>query len=139
MQTTPVLLAIIVCDEIVRDERTHKEYLLGLFNTIHAHVFPCVHPRLNVFVSLTNGHGTAPSELRLVHRDGGETLASTKGSVQFANPLALVNVNFEISNIGLPRPGRYSFDFLCHGEMIGSRPFDVALQQAPPAAEPPPA
>jgi hypothetical protein len=130
-QAVPLLLAILVCDEIIRDERSRKETLVGLFNTIHARAFPCVHSHLNVFVSLTNGHGVAPAELRLVARDTGQTLASLHGSVEFPTPLAVVHMNFEINNVTFPKAGRYSFDFFCRDELLASRPFEVVGSQEP--------
>ena len=136
MPATPLLLAILVCDEVIRDERTHKETLVGLFNTIHATSFPCVHSHLNVFISLTNGHGTAPSELRLVRRDTGQALSGFKGSVKFPSPLAVVNVNFDMANAAFPVAGSYSFDFYCHDTLVGSRPFEVVQQRPVPGAPP---
>ena len=123
----PTLLAILICDQIVQDPSTGKHSLLGLFSQITASGFPCAHPQLHVFVSLTDGHGPAAGVLRLV-RKGAQPEApvlETRGDIEFSHPLAIVDLIFNIVNLSLPAPGRYSFDFYCNGALLGSRPFDV--------------
>jgi len=134
----PVLLSILVCDLVLRDEATKKLSLIGLFNRISAAEFPCRHPQIHVFISLTDGHGTSPAELRLVHRRTEETLAALQGQVHFPSPNAVVEMNFDVHGTMFPEPGQYSFDFFCSGELIGSRPFEVT-QLPPPADHRPPA
>ena len=130
----PELVAILVCDQIIRDVQTNKSSLIGLFNRITAENFPSIHPRIHVFVSLTNGHGTGDGELRCVRRDVDETIGGMKGKIKFPSPLAVVDMNFNIAGIHFPGPGRYSFDFYFNGELLGSRPFEV---MAEPNAETP--
>lgn len=128
----PELIAIVICDETIRDEATKKHTLVGLFNRITAKQFPCVHARLHVFVSLTNGHGKASGELRLVLRETNEPVLQLSVKIAFPTPLDVVEMDFDIYNLALPKPGRYSFDFLCNGELVGSRPFQVlSAQEAP--------
>jgi hypothetical protein len=128
----PTLLAILLCDQIVQDPATGKHSLLGTFSRVSAPDFPCVHPRLQVFVSLTDGHGAATGVLRLVRR-GAEPQApimETRGGIEFPEPSAVVGLFFNVVNLSLPAPGRYSFDFYCNGALLGSCPFDAA-QVAP--------
>ena len=129
-ETQPELLAILVCDDVIRDVRTHKFSLIGLFNRISARRFPSRHARLHVFVSLTNGHGTCEAELRCVLRDEDQPVGGMKGKIEFPGPLAVVDMNFDIANLTFPKPGRYSFDFYCSGVLLGSRPFDVVPEGA---------
>ncbi len=132
----PVLLSILVCDLVLRDEMTQKLSLIGLFNRISSAEFPCRHPQIHVFLSLTDGHGTCPAELRLVHRRTESVLAALEGEVQFPSPNAVVEMSFDVHGMMFPEPGHYSFDFFCSGELIGSRPFEVT--QLPPPSERPP-
>jgi len=133
-KATPVLLAILVCDQVIRDQTTHKVTLVGLFDQIKAPKFPCVHHHLHIFVSLTNGHGQYPAELRVTKRDTGEKVCSLSGAIDFPSPLAVVDMTFDIPQVNFREPGRYSLDFYCDGEPVGSRPFEVA-QQATQRAE----
>ena len=129
----PQLVAILICDEIIRDRATFKATLVGLFNLIAAPSFPCVHRGLHVYVSLTNGHGKAQAELRLVLRETNQVIGRLHGEVQFPDPLAVVEMDYELPEINFPREGLYSFDLYCDGILIGARPFRMVRSAAPPA------
>jgi len=130
-QPGPQLIAILVCDTIIRDQMTQKHTLVGLFNRIGAKRFPYRHGAMHVFVSLTDGHGEPEGELRLVCRQTNEPVVKIRGKLVFPNPLAVVEMTFGLFNAVFPRPGRYSFDLYCNDELVGSRPFDVVLQESP--------
>ena len=135
----PTLLAILVCDLIIRDEQTHNVSLIGIFNTIHAIEFPTVHARLHVFVSLTDGRGVCNGKLCLVDRETEAVLAETSGEIEFPpDARSVVDMNFELRNTPFAKPGSYAFDFYVEGQLIGSRPFSVAQGHVPeePTEEP---
>ena len=122
----PTLIAILVCDLIIRDEMTHNVSLIGIFNTIYSGEFPCTHPRMHVFVSLTDGRGSCQGRLCLVDRETDEILAETVGDIEFPpDARSVVDMNFELRQAPIPKPGAYAFDFYVEGELIGSRPFAV--------------
>jgi len=128
----PTLVAILVCDLIIRDEQTHNVSVIGIFNTIHASEFPTMHARLHVFISLTDGRGMCEGKLCLVDRETEEVLAETVGQIEFPpDARAVVDMNFEMHNTPFPKPGAYSFDFYVEGELIGSRPFNVVETEMP--------
>ena len=126
-QPPPTLLALLVCDQVIQDAMTKKHSLIGLFSRISAKGFPCTHPQLHVFVSLTDGHGRAQGQLRLVRKDAepAAPVLQLAGAIEFPNPLAVIELVFNIGNLTLPAPGRYSFDFYCNDVLLGSRPFEV--------------
>ena len=130
----PTLLALLICDRVIQDPTTRKHSLLGLFSRISAKSFPCTHPQLHIFISLTDGHGKASGQLRLGRKDvEGEAppLMQLSGTIEFPGPLAIVELVFNIVNLTLSAPGRYSFDFYCNGVLLGSRPFEAAPADAP--------
>jgi len=128
----PVLLAILVCDDVIRHEGTHKTTLVGIFNRISARTFPCTHSRLSIFMSLTNGHGEGETELRLTSQETGETLVGLKGRIRFPDPLAVVDMNFALNNVRFPKAGPYSIDLYVDGDLIGSRRFEIVAAGPPP-------
>ena len=65
---TPIGLAIVVCDQIIEDKLTGKKSLIGIFNQIGTNNFPCRHPQMCVFVSLTEGRGQCAARLRITCR-----------------------------------------------------------------------
>lgn len=129
----PTLVAILICDIVIRDEQTHNVSLIGIFNTIHAPEFPTVHSRMHVFVSLTDGRGVCEGKLCLVDRATENTLAETVGQIEFPpDARSVVDMNFELRNTPFPQAGSYAFDFYVEDELIGSRPFAVTSGPVPP-------
>ena len=105
--------------------------LIGLFNRIQAKSFPAVHPFLNVYVSLTNGHKVYDGQLRFVNEKDNSILLTAEGKVVFKNPLSNVELHFIIRNLKFNEPGNYSVEFYCDGEFVGSRKFIVSSPPPP--------
>ncbi len=61
-------LAIIICEDVVEDARSHNKCILNTYNTMHSRVYPTSQDRLTVFLSLTNGRGDMPIEVRFCKR-----------------------------------------------------------------------
>ena len=138
----PVLLAILVCDTVIDDRRTNKKSLIGLFNQITASEVPVQHPVLHLFVSLTNGHGVAEGEVRVVKSDTEEAVTEMSGPIEFPDPMAVVELDFAIHDAVFPEEGEYRFQLSCNGSPIGERRFVVvvdpdALDDGLPGAEDP--
>ena len=85
-----------------------------------------------MYVSLTNGHKDYNGELRFVSEDDNNVIASMNGKVPFKNPLQTVELNFSVNNMKFERPGKYRVEFLCDGELSGSRQFIVG---GPPSGD----
>jgi hypothetical protein len=128
----PKCLAMLICDYVIRDAVTQNKSLIGIFNTINAVSYPVRHDRMNVFVALTDGHGSYASSLR-VRGAGGDRLVGIDGRIDMKDPLAVVEIVFELRGLIIPSPGRYFVEFLCDGELLMDRTFDaVTLPAAPP-------
>jgi len=82
---SPTGLAIVICDQIIEDKLTGKKSLIGIFNQIGTQSFPCRHPQLCVFVSLTEGRGQCAARLRIVHDESEHVVAEVNGNIQFPN------------------------------------------------------
>ena len=123
-KSKPVLLAMTVCDQIIREEGTKKISLMGLFNTMHAKKFPCIHPRMHIYIALTEYTGSANCELKFSDSSG-KAIVQLTGPVNFPDKLAVVEMNFCINNLPLPKAGLYHFDFIMDGQPIGHRKFMV--------------
>lgn len=136
----PTGLAIIVCDQIIEDKLTNKKSLIGIFNQIASSNFPCRHPRLCVFVSMTEGRGGYTARLSLTHDASATVVANMHGQIQFPDIHAVVELNFDLVGLQFPQPGLYSIEFYCDDTLILERRFHVIqMKQAPPPKGPPPA
>lgn len=132
----PVVLSINICDTIIRDGRTKKVSLIGLFSVINAQTFPVKHPLMHVYVAMTNGHGRQRINIRFTKMSDGATLVGMQGDIMFENPLQVAELNVEWMGVTFDEPGDYLVEVLCDGKPIGDRKFKVInLQnQLPPTS-----
>jgi hypothetical protein len=137
---SPLGLAIVVCDQIIEDKHTNKKSLIGIFNQIATNSFPCRHPKMCVFVSLTEGRGSCAARLRIAHEQRQDAVAEVKGQIHFPDIHAVVELNFDLVGLVFPQPGLYAIEFYCDDALILERRFHVIqMQQSKPPQGPPPA
>ena len=127
----PTVLAFIICDTIIDDKLTNKKSLIGLFSNINATTFPFTLPVINVFVSLTGGHGEYQCSLSCMKDDGSKEILRLAGLMKFKTPLAIVESNFNIKAASFPDAGIYRFEFSCNDIPIVSRKFQVRKKKKP--------
>jgi hypothetical protein len=133
----PVGLAMVICDQILEDKLTNKKSLISIFNSIGTSQFPCRHPQLCVFVSLTEGQGESVAKLRIVHDETDKVLTEISGPIQFPDINAVVDLNFNLVGMEFPDPGLYSIEFYCDDLLVLERRFHVMqVQQPPPQGDP---
>jgi hypothetical protein len=125
----PIVLAINICDTVIRDEMTKKVSLIGLFGVIWAAKFPCRHPLMYIHVALTGGHGKQDMEIRLVRVADNQPIAGAKGSVDFPDPLQVAELALAWINVGFEKPGEYAVEVYCANSTVAasSRKFNVVL------------
>jgi len=130
----PVVLAMVLCDAIHQDPATRKCTLLGTFSAINVRKFPATHRQLAVHVALTEGRGKTRIRLRLIHSDNTETeVFSREGTIEFADPRVVAELNFTINNIVFESSGEYRLQVFGNDELLKERRLYV---QGPPANPP---
>lgn len=123
---SPIVLTMIICDTVIEDKLTNKKTLVGLFNRITSPKVPCVHPRMNVFLSMTEGIiGEYNGRLICINAEDNGVIFDTSGPVNFADIKEVIEFNFELCGIVFPKYGEYRFEFLCDDELLKSRRFTV--------------
>lgn len=132
----PSGLAIVICDQIIEDKQTNKKSLIGIFNNINAASFPCRHPQVSVFVSLTEGRGECAARLRIANEETDEVVADVNGPIQFPDIHSVVELVFNLVGLVFPSPGLYSIEFYCDDALVLERRFHVTHSQ-PPKGPPP--
>lgn len=126
MQPKIIPLAMIICDTIIQDAISGKKSLIGVFSRINSKNMPLQHPRMNIFLVLTEGNGPYKCELRCLDGDNNQPIVQTHGEIEFQDPRQIVELMFDFSGIVFPDYGMYRFEFLCDGEPVISRKFEVA-------------
>ena len=136
-KSTPSGLAIVVRDQIIEDKATCKKSLIGIFNNIASPTFPCRHPQLSVFVSLTEGHGTYDARMRIANEETGTTITEVKGQIQLPDVNMVAELAFNFLGLEFPAPGLYSIEFYCDDALVLERRFHVVKAQPSPKGPPP--
>jgi hypothetical protein len=108
---TPMGLALLLCDTIIEDKVTGKKTLVGLFDRIQSGRFPCVHPTMTIFVSITGGRGSYPCEVVCRHQDNDTVSFSAKGQVSLPDPRTVVDLVFRMNGVRFAKPGAYWLHF----------------------------
>lgn len=121
MPEKPAGLALILCDQIIIEKETEKKSLIGQFSVVNATSFPALHPKLSLFVLLTNGNGIQQISVRCCKEGETEKLFSLAGEVEFDNPQQIVELCFNLSNLVFLAPGMYVFEVSAEGEYIFER------------------
>jgi hypothetical protein len=129
-------VSIILCDDIFRDERSHKIALWGTFNQIFVRSVPHAHARMSIFVTITNGRGTRDISVCIENARTDETVFEVRGPMQFASPLQIVDVNLELHAVPFAEFGKYWIALKEGGRVVAQRPFWVTKIKRPKKGKP---
>ena len=133
----PQAVALVLADQVYRDTSNNKCFILGTYNAVYSASFPCVRQTMSLYAALTDGHGKVP--IRLVLTDVDEELgplAVAEGTAEMTNPLANLEVVFNLNNVVLPRPGQYRLQLFASGELLRELPLHALLLQPAPQKKP---
>lgn len=125
MRPKLIPLGMTICDMVIQDVKTKKKSLIGIFSQINAVQAPIRHPRLSVFVALTEGNGSYQCELKCIRDDDNKTIMTANGSINFKDPQQVVELVFDLNGPAFPDFGHYRFEFSAEGEPVISRKFNV--------------
>jgi hypothetical protein len=133
---SPSGLAIVICDQIIEDKLTSKKSLIGIFNNIAGQQFPCRHPQVCVFISITEGRGQYNARLRIINEETSAVVADVSGQLQFPDVHAVVELVFNLVGLVFPETGLYSIEFYCDDALVLERRFNVSHAQLPKGPPP---
>mgnify|MGYP006281043595 CR=1 FL=1 len=122
----PMGLALVACDTVIEDKVTGKKSLIGLCDRIAGTRFPCVHPELSVYVSLTSGRGERPCAVTCRHTDDVTVAFTATGKIRFRDPTQVVDLVFRLRGVRFVKPGTYWLQFLVDDMPIMVRPLTVS-------------
>jgi hypothetical protein len=133
----PSLRTIVLCDYVSVDA-SGKFSLHGVFAGIRVQAFPARHPRMFLFVQLSDMLGHYPLRVNCVHPNL-ETilpLVDQPKGVEAHDARQIINLRLELGNFPIPQAGTYELQVHLGGHLAGSIPFDVFGPGAEPG-EPP--
>ena len=137
MPRIPNLQAMILCDNIVRDEMTKKLYLLGTFTNLWVPAYPSKYPRpIAIYLALSDAEGEYDLTLTMRHTDTREVWHKHTFKVNFPNPLTTAEVNIVLGGLTIRRKGKLDFELAANGKRLGIR--QVMVAHPPPHMQMPP-
>jgi hypothetical protein len=119
----PEVLAMVLADNVHRDNGNGKFTILGTYKIIGGISFPLAHPAIIVYVELTDGRGKTPLQLRLVDANElRDPVFVQDGEIDFLNPLQIYEiVFFQMGPILFTEPGEYRLQLFIDGEFLKER------------------
>ena len=117
---------MLLCDQTLVEEGSHKRTLIGLFDRIKASQFPTAHPSMSVYVQFREIEGVFDFSLELVEL-GTETVMTRSLIKGFkvqerSRDCELV---FNLLSVKFERPGDYEFRIYVNDLIFGQKSFKV--------------
>lgn len=129
----PVVLAIVICDLIIRDELTKKLTLVGVFSAIYGAKLPVVlSGSMHLYAALTDGRGEYKSRIVIRHLETETIIFQAEGPLVFQDPQQVVELNIKLPQVSFPHWGRYEISLLSEDQLLGSRTFTVRTSNTTP-------
>jgi hypothetical protein len=123
-KVVPVLVAALICDVAVADPSTGKKNLIGIFDRLWTSQFPTTRP-LSIYWKVTDAEGQYDIVVRFVQVNGNRVLAEMKGESALKDRLSSFDFMLAFPPLPFPEPGRYEFQILLNGALLGSAFLDA--------------
>ncbi len=123
----PKVKAMLVCDNVITENISGKNSLIGIFENINAKQFPAVHPALYVYINFTEALGRYNFRLELINIENDEHIypgADITG-LESNDIAAHYNLVFTINRLKFEKPGKYEFRLFADGEICDTRAINV--------------
>jgi hypothetical protein len=123
---SPVLQALLLCDQVYTDRFTGKRILAGVFDKLQSDTFPAKLERSTfAFISIREVQGEVPLALRFHSLEHGTDWIDIGFTLTNHNPLHSVELVIEIPQFPMPFPGKYLFQLLHEDVEFGSIRIEV--------------
>ena len=131
----PHFNAMLICDTAIREEGSGKVSLIGIFANINAFSFPVIHPKLTVYVNVTDAEGPYKFQLDMIRVADWQLLGRAEMDAEVADRMKPTEILFEIGPLVFERAGKYEFHFYANGRHVGQKSFDVVQIETPAGEE----
>jgi hypothetical protein len=123
----PVLIALVICDDVYEQPQGGKKALVGLFNGITVSAFPAQHGRIAVLVSMTDLKPNTTCRIEIVHGESENVMLSAQGPVPSTpgGPITIYDMVFRFDNVIFPQAGTFFVRFWANDHLLVQRPIEV--------------
>ena len=126
MQIKPILKAMLLCDQTLVEEGTHKRTLIGLFDRIKGSEFPTTHPSMSVYVQFREIEGIFDFILELVDLTDGKSMnRAVIKEFRVQDKSRDCELVFNLMSVKFDHPGDYEFRIYVNDYIFGQKSFKV--------------
>jgi hypothetical protein len=118
-------VSVIICDDIFKDQMSGKIAIWGSFNNIVTSKLPATHPRMSIFVTITNGRGQRNLAVCIENARTSESIVEISGPMQFRSPLDIIDLVIGLHRVNFSEYGKYWVAVKEDGRLLAQRPFMV--------------
>ena len=126
MQVKPILKAMLLCDQTLVEEGSHKRSLIGLFDRVKSNQFPTVHGSMSIYVQFREIEGKFDFTLELFDLAEDKTLHKAEvkdfNEQEKSRDCELV---FNLLSVRFVHPGDYEFRIYVNDQIFGQKSFQV--------------
>jgi hypothetical protein len=122
----PVLQAMLLCDQAIRDAETNKVSLVGIFDQIRGTDFPLTWARPTaVYARVTDAEGHYQIRLELVRLEDELSVGRVDVEMTAGDRMGFGELIFKLDRLIFERPGRYEFRLFAGDWHVGGVVFTV--------------
>ncbi len=126
MEVKPILKAMLLCDQTLIEEGTHKRSLIGLFDRVKSNQFPTVHGSMSVYVQFREIEGACDFMLELYDLAEDKTLhKATVKDFKVQEKSRDCELVFNLLSVRFSHAGEYEFRIYVNDMIFGQKSFQV--------------
>ena len=123
----PVLKALLVCDQVIRESGTDKWSVIGVYDRLSVSKFPALIGDLSVYVRLRDAEGTYRFKLEVVRQPSGPLVPVLEGDVDVKDRARPVEWGMRTGRLLIPAAGKYDLNLVMNTELIGHTELECAV------------
>lgn len=127
MPPRPTLKAMLMCDDIITEEKTGKNTLVGIFSKIYGPEFPLVYFPISLYVQLTDAEGEYTFKLQLANLQMDQVIAElTVPKLTMVDRLVPKELVFKkLPPVRFETPGKYELVLYANDQVFAQASFLV--------------
>ena len=126
MQPKPILKAMLLCDQTIVEDGTHKRSLIGIFDRIKGNEFPTTHPAMSVYVQFREIEGSFDFVLELFDLNEGKSMnRAVIQQFRVQDRSRDCELVFNLMSVRLEHAGDYEFRIYVNDFIFGQKSFKV--------------
>jgi hypothetical protein len=114
----PIAVGLLLCQEVIVEERTRNVTLVNSFGRLGLKTFPSPPQQFTVQAVLADGLGEVRFELVISSLDNLEPIYTRSWRTTFTDPLREVRHLIRVGSCSFPAPGRYQVGLLAENEPV---------------------